>query len=215
MSKLLEEPPIETVESGDLPVSDELTSPVVLRLRPLVNLSDDDFLELCNLNEGLFFEQNADGELIIMPPTGGVSGNRNMRLTAQLSVWADRTETGVGFDSSTLFRLPNGAIRSPDAAWVANERWNQLTAKQQEGIAPLCPDFAIELRSRTDTIRNLQSKMSEYIENGARLGLLLDRRARRVYVYRPQREVEVFDKPTAVSCSPELPDFKLDLTKIW
>ena len=215
MSKLLEEPRIEAVESGDLFAPDEMISPVVLRLRPLVNLSDDDFLELCSLNEGLVFEQNADGELIIMPPTGGITGHKNLKLSQQLANWSDLNGTGVGFDSSTMFRLPNGAKRSPDSAWVANERWNELSAKQQEGIAPICPDFALELRSRTDTLKGLQAKMREYIENGARLGLLVDRRARRVYVYRPQREVEVLDNPVEVSCSPELPGFKLDLTKIW
>ncbi|MBA3438789.1 MAG: Uma2 family endonuclease [Pyrinomonadaceae bacterium] len=215
MSKILEEPLTETAAPDDLPASDELTSQVVLRLRPLVNLSDDDFLELCRLNEGLFFEQNPNGELVIMPPTGSDTGHKNSRLNQQLANWSDLDGTGICFDSSTLFRLPNNAIRSPDAAWVANERWNELTTKQQRGIAPLCPDFVIELRSPTDTIKKLQAKMSEYIENGARLGLLLDRRARRVYLYRPQREMEVFDKPTEVSCSPELPDFKLDLTKIW
>ena len=215
MSKLLEEPRTEAVESGDLSATDELTSHVILRLRPLVNLSDDDFLELCRLNEALFFEQTANGELVIMSPTGSDTGHKNSRLNQQLANWSDLDGTGITFDSSTLFRLPSGAIRSPDAAWVANQRWNELTAKQRQGIAPLCPDFVAELRSPSDTLKGLQAKMREYIENGARLGLLLDRRARRVYVYRPQSEMEVFDKPMEVSCSPELPDCKLDLTKIW
>jgi len=178
-------------------------------------MTDEQFFELCQLNRDLHIERTATGDLIIMPPTGSGSGNRNARITQQLMNWADRDGTGVGFDSSTGFTLPNGAKRSPDAAWILLERWNTLTPEQQEGFAPICPDFVVELRSPSDNLTELQAKMQEYIENGIRLGWLIDRPQRSVYVYRPGTAVEILENPETLSGETVLPEFTLDLSKIW
>lgn len=180
-----------------------------------VQLSDEQFHQLCRDNRDLRFELTAKGELIIMPPTGALTGWRNAKLTYRLTAWADADGTGLTFDSSTGFTLPNGAKRSPDAAWIKRERWEALTEKEQEGFAPLCPDFVVELRSPEDSLSILQEKMVEYQENGAQLGLLIDPKAKRVYVYRPEQTVEVLENPEAVSCDPLLPAFTLSLKDIW
>jgi Uma2 family endonuclease len=190
-------------------------SPLTVRLHPVVEMTDEQFFELCQLNRDLHIERTATGDLIIMPPTGSGSGNRNARITQQLMNWADRDGTGVGFDSSTGFTLPNGAKRSPDAAWILLERWNTLTPEQQEGFAPICPDFVVELRSPSDNLTELQAKMQEYIENGIRLGWLIDRPQRSVYVYRPGTAVEILENPETLSGETVLPEFTLDLSKIW
>ena len=150
-----------------------------------------------------------------MPPTGGTTGWRNAKLTQRLTSWAEADGTGLTFDSSTVFALPNGARRSPDAAWVLRERWEVLTEEEQERFPPLCPDFVIELRSRTDSLPALQDKMLEYIANGARLGLLLDPETRRVYIYRPGGAVETLENPATISGDPVLPGFVLNLLEIW
>jgi Uma2 family endonuclease len=191
------------------------TPPLVLQLYPAIQLTDDQFFEFCQLNRDFRIERTAKGELLIMSPTGGKTGGRNFRLIQQLANWVDLDGTGIGFDSSTGFKLPNGADRSPDASWVKLERWNTLTEEQQERFVPLCPDFVVELRSRTDSLQILQDKMQEYIDNGAALGWLIDCKRRRVYIYRPQSEVERLDNPKTVSGDPVLPGFILDLSKIW
>ncbi|MCO6455312.1 MAG: Uma2 family endonuclease [Pirellulaceae bacterium] len=160
-------------------------------------------------------ERTPAGDLIIMPPTGGMTGRRNLALTTQLGVWCERDGTGVAFDSSTGFRLPRGGERSPDASWVRTERWNALTPQQQEAFPPLAPDFVAELRSPTDRLADLQEKLREYIASGVRLGWLIDPQSRMVWIYRPGREVEEFSNPMVISAAPELPGFELRLEPIW
>jgi Uma2 family endonuclease len=190
-------------------------SPVVLHLHPVIELTDEQFFELCQINRDLRIERTATGELVIMPPTGTETGGRNFNLIGQLWVWVNQDGTGIGFDSSTGFTLPNGAERSPDAAWVKLERWNALTPEQQKKFAPICPEFVVELRSPSDNLEPLKTKMQEYIDNGALLGWLIDRKRQRVYVYRPGVSVECLDNPASVSGDPVLPGFVLDFSKIW
>jgi Uma2 family endonuclease len=189
--------------------------PVVLKLKPAINLTDDQLFELCQLNRDWRIEYTAQGELIVMPPTGGETGSQNAEITFQVQSWTRGNQTGVAFDSSTGFKLPNGATRSPDAAWVRRSRLAGLTREQKQKFLPLCPDFAIELRSPTDNFRAVLDKMQEYLDNGAQLGWLLDPLTRRVHVYRPQGPPEIMEAPNTVSADPLLPGFVLDLRKIW
>ena len=189
--------------------------PVVLRTSPALEMDEEQFFEFCQQNKDLRIERTAGGDLEIMPPTGGETGNRNFKIALQLGVWMESDSTGVAFDSSTGFRLPNGATRSPDAAWVRRERLAELMAKQKLLFLPLCPDFVVELRSQTDSRPLLQDKLQEYIENEARLGWLIDATERRVYVYRPGSRVEQLDAVPSLSGETELPGFTMDLCKIW
>jgi Uma2 family endonuclease len=150
-----------------------------------------------------------------MSPTGAETGNRNFKVIQQLANWTDMDGTGIGFDSSTGFILPNGAKRSPDASWIQLSRWQSLTSDQQTKFAPICPDFVVELRSASDRLSDLQAKMEEYIQNGSRLGWLIDRTDKKVYVYRSQSELICLDNPSEIDGSPELNGFILDLRKIW
>jgi len=190
-------------------------SPLVLHLQPIINLTDEQFFEFCQINRDLRIERTATGELLIMPPTGSDTGNRNAKLNQQLANWTDADGTGIEFDSSSGFTLPNGAKVSPDAAWVKLERWNALTPEQQKTFAPICPDFVVELRSASDNLTPLKTKMQEYIDNGALLGWLIDRKKRQVYIYRPGVTVECLDNPATISGESVLPGFMLDLSKIW
>jgi Uma2 family endonuclease len=190
-------------------------SPVELRFPPSVAMSDDDFFEFCQLNRDLRIERTAEGEIIIMPPTGGETGSRNSEINIQLGSWAKRDGSGRAFDSSTGFKLPNGAERSPDAAWVLRSRLARLTTEQKQKFLPLCPDFVIELRSPSDTVAQLRNKLQEYMENGARLGWLLDPPTRRVHIYRAGLEPEIIEEPTEVSGETVLPGFTLNLKEIW
>lgn len=178
-------------------------------------MSDERFYQLCQDNEDLRLELTSDGELIIMAPTGGATGSRNSKINARLTNWAEQDDSGISFDSSTMFCLPNGARRSPDAAWVRRDRWEALTEDERESFVPLCPDFVLELRSRTDSIRFLQEKMQEYVDNGAQLGFLIDSKSKRVFVYRPNCPVECIDDGPTVSGDPVLPGFVLNLKEIW
>jgi Uma2 family endonuclease len=186
-------------------------------------MSDRQFYDFCRTNPDLRIERNAKGEIIVMPPAFADTGNRNGRVFGQLFVWSEADATGEAFDSSSGFTLPNGATRSPDAAWILSDRWKALTPEQQASFAPIVPDFVVELRSSTDTLVSLKEKMEEYITNGVRLGLLIDSRSetlrerknRQVYVYRPNREPEILDNPESVSCEPEMPMFALKMAKIW
>jgi len=153
--------------------------------------------------------------VLVLSPAFSDTKNRNFNVAVQLGGWADRDGTGLGFDSNSDFTLPNGAMRSPDAAWIKLERWNALTEEQKASFAPICPDFLIELRSASDTLTNLQDKMQEYIANGALLGLLIDRKKRTVHVYRPNQQPEVLENPETVSGDPELPGFVMRMAKIW
>jgi Uma2 family endonuclease len=188
---------------------------VTLDLSPFTQLTNDQFFELCRLHRDYRFERNASGEIVIMSPTGGETGKSNSDLNFQLSLWNRQARLGVVFDSSTGFQLPNGADRSPDAAWVKQERWNVLTPEQKQKFVPLCPDFVIELRSASDSLPRLQAKMREYIENGLRLGLLIDRQNRRVEIYRLDQPTEVLHEPTRLSGESVLPGFVLELASIW
>ncbi len=179
------------------------------------SMTTEQFYEFCQTNRDLRIERTANGEVVVMPPTFSDTGNRNGRIALQVGNWADKDGTGETFDSSSGFTLPNGAIRSPDTSWIKLERWNALTEEQKASFAPICPDFVIELRSKTDTLKSLQVKIQEYIDNGASLGWLIDRQQRKVYVYRPNRETEILDNPESVSGDPELPGFVLQMAKIW
>ncbi len=197
------------------PVIDQGTPyALMLNIRQL-GLTDEQFSRLCQDNPDLRFELTAGGELLIMAPTGSKMGWRHSKLNQRLANWAEQDGTGVSFDSSTGFTLPNGAKRSPDAAWLGRERWDALSEAQQEGFAPLCPDFVVELRSPTDRLADLHDKMREYIENGARLGWLIDPIDKRVYVYRPGQPVESLDNPTTLSGDPVLPGFVLRVQELW
>jgi Uma2 family endonuclease len=202
------------VHHESAPVHDEPFG-LVLRLRPVIELSGEQLLELSSLNDDLRLELTAEGELIVMTPAGGESSRRNLELTVQLGIWTRRDGTGVAFDSSGGFILPNGAIRSPDASWVEQSRYEALTPEQREKYLPLCPEFVIELRSPSDRLVTLQEKMVEYVENGARLGLLLDPARRRVYVYKPGEPVRELADPEEVSADPILPGFLLKPREVW
>jgi Uma2 family endonuclease len=186
---------------------------LILNLSPTIELTDEQFFQLCVNNRDLRLEQTAEGELIIMPPTGWKSGNRNSRLTQRLGNWTDADGTGLAFDSSTGYILPNGAKRSPDASWVSRERLEALNPDPTRFL-PMAPDFAVELRSANDELRTLQQKMQEYIDNGVRLGWLLDPQNQRVEIYRSGQDVEVLQSPTSLSGEEVLPGFMLDLTQI-
>ncbi|BCL35297.1 Uma2 family endonuclease [Nostoc sp. MS1] len=188
---------------------------LTVNLQSVLELTDEQFFQLCRANSDLRFERTAKGELIIMPPTGGETGNKNARITQQVMNWTDADGTGIAFDSSTCFKLPNGADRSPDAAWIKLARWNTLTQEQKEKFPPICPDFVIELLSPTDSLKVTQEKMKEYIDNGVQLGLLINRKLRQVMIYREGREVEILESPTTVSGEEVLNGFVLNLEPIW
>lgn len=189
--------------------------PLTVTLPAIEWMSTEQFYELCHANRDLRIERTATGEVMIMPPAFSDTGNRNFKIILQLGNWAEREGTGEVFDSSSGFTLPNGATRSPDASWIKLERWNALSEEQKASFAPICPDFVIELRSQSDNLKELQDKMQEYMDNGASLGLLIDRKNRQVYLYRPHQEPDRLENPETVSCEPELPGFGLRMAKIW
>ncbi len=188
---------------------------ITLDLNPIIQLTDEQFFQLCQHHRDYQFERTKLGELIIMTPTGSETSNRNMELSFQLQAWSRKYKLGFAFDSSGGFKLPNGAERSPDASWVRKERWNALTLEQQQKFAPLCPDFVLELLSPTDSLPKTRAKMVEYIENNARLGWLIDRKNKQVEIYRPGKEVEIRLSPVTLSGEDVLPHFVLELKEIW
>jgi Uma2 family endonuclease len=188
---------------------------LVLDLSSLLTLDDDRFWQLCQQNPDVQLERSPQGNLMIMAPTGGETGHRNSQLTCQLTTWANRDRTGLSFDSSTGFKLPNGAIRSPDASWVRRDRWESLSPEGRSRFVPLCPDFVVELMSPSDDLRPTQAKMQDYCDNGAQLGWLIDRGDRRIYVYRPGHDPDCLEAPEAIAADPVLPGFILDLRPIW
>jgi Uma2 family endonuclease len=190
-------------------------APFILHLRPVIELTDDQFFEFCQINRDLRIERTAEGDLVIMPPEGGETGHRSILLGMFLTQWALQDGTGVTFGSSTGFNLPNGATRAPDAAWVKRFRLATLTADQKQKFLPLCPDFVVEIRSPSDRLSIAQAKMQEYLDNGAQLGWLIDPKSRHVYVYRPNRPVERLENPAMLAGNPILPGFVLDLQQIW
>lgn len=181
----------------------------------ILSITHEQFVQLALANRDLQLERTPMGELIVMPPTGSDTGNRNLDIEGQLWLWNRQTKLGKAFNSSSGFHLPNGADRSPDASWIRQERWDALTPEQRKGFAPLCPDFVLELRSESDNMEPLRAKMREYMANGARLGWLIDRKNKKVEIYRQGQEVEVLDNPSTLSDEDVLPGFVLDLTEVW
>ena len=198
--------------SHNLTQLDNYIPPELIGLR---QVTPKQFERLCRKYRDLRFELTSSGELIVMPPTGALTGMRSADLTYQLMAWAIKDATGVCFDSNAGFILPNNAIRSPDVSWMSREKWDSLSQQQKDSFARISPDFVIELRSPTDSLPVLFSKMSEYIANGASLGWLIDPSTRRVYVYQPYKEVVVLENPETVSGEPLLPGFTLNVSKLW
>ena len=186
------------------------TQSVILNIKN-VELSDDQFYQLCQINEYYKFEQTAKDELIILPPSNLITGNREAELNGNLMIWNRQTKLGKVFSSSTVFTLPNGGKRSPDVAWIANERWDSLSIQEKEKFAKICPDFVIELRSRTDSLSQLQEKMQEYLNSGLRLGWLIDPQNQQIEIYRQNQSVEIVSLPTSLSGENVLPGFILEL----
>lgn len=187
---------------------------LIVNVSPLIKLTNEAFHQLCQANRDLKFERTAEGELIVMPPTGGETGNRNFKLYGPFLTWDPQEQLGYFFDSSTAFRLPNGAIRSPDVAWVCRDRWHALTLEQQQSFLPLCPDFVLELRSISDSLRSLQDKMQEYLDNGTRLGWLVNPKERQVEIYRPGQAAEVIVAPATLSGEGVLPDLVVNISQL-
>ena len=186
-----------------------------IQLEPTVHLNNEQFYSLCRNNPDLKFELTAKGELIIMSPTGGETGKRNLEIATELAIWNRQTQLGVCFDSSTCFILPNGAKRSPDVAWIKKQRWDSLTLEQKETFPPIAPDFVLELMSPSDSLKNTQEKMLEYIENQVQLGWLINRKNQQVEIYRLGQAIEVLNSPSNLSGEEILPGFILDLNLVW
>jgi Uma2 family endonuclease len=203
------------VEAIAPPVREQQVTHLVVRFRPLFEMTPDEFYEFCSLNPHLNVELTAEGEVVFMSPSGAATGARNALIILALGRWASEDRTGVFFDSSAGFTLPNKAVRAPDASWVQKSRLAPLTAKQKEGFIPLCPDFVVEVASPSDSLAELQAKMDEYMANGAQLGWLLVPATRTVTVYRPGEAVATLENATAVSGDPVLTGFTLDLGPVW
>lgn len=207
---------ISTTGKNSTKVSVNSSMPVEFTLGEFLKpFGNDEFLRLSRENQDVQIESDKNGDLIIMPGTGGLTGNRNSKIIARLVIWAEKDGTGAAFDSDTIFQLPNKARRIPDASWIKNEKWHSLSDEEKEKILPFAPDFAVELRSPTDALEDLQAKMREYAENGTSLGWLIDPPNKRVFIYRPDTEVEILENPSEISGAPLLPNFKLDLREIW
>jgi Uma2 family endonuclease len=190
-----------------------ISTPVTLKMGEL--MSEEDFFQFCQMNDTLEFERDSHGNIILMSPTGSFTGNLNFRVLGNLFVWNEKWGLGEAFDSATGFTLPNGAIRSPDASWIRNERWNLLTDDQKEKFAPICPDFIIEIRSKSDDLKYLLEKMEEYITNGTQLAWLIDRFDNKVYVYKEDRSIIRLDSLNVIlSGDFVLPGFILDLNSL-
>ncbi len=200
--------------TAQLPIATEVT-PMVLKFHPVITMTDDQLFDFCQLNKDFRIERQANGEIVIMSPTGSETEQRNFDLIVQLGVWVKQDGTGVGFGSSGGFTLPNGAVRSPDAAWIKKTRWEAIPAELRKKFAPICPEFVVELPSESDSLKDLLLKMLEYINNGVLLAWLIDRKERKVYIYRPNREVEELDNPSTLSGEDILSGFVLDLSSIW
>lgn len=192
--------------------ADQLIPPHLLGLH---SVTPEQFEEFCTEYPDLRLELTSTGELIVMPPTSSGTGNRNFNLTVQFGIWAKKDGTGIGFGANAAFSLPNGAIRSPDTSWMTLAKWNSPSDFERARFSHICPDFVVELRSRSDSLRMLQNKMEEYMANGASLGWLIDPHKRRVYVYRPGEQVVVLEDPAVVSGEPLLPGFELQMEEIW
>jgi Uma2 family endonuclease len=187
---------------------------LTLNLQPTIELNDEQFEQICLANRDLRFERTAKGELSAMAPAGSETGARNSSLTGQLWFWNSNSRLGKVFDSSAGFTLPNGAIRSPDASWIRQDRWDVLTSRQRQKFAPICPDFVVELCSPSDDLEEVRAKMREYLANGVQLGWLIDPEHQQVEIYRPNQPVEILLNPINISGSDLLPGFVLDLSEV-
>lgn len=188
---------------------------ITINLNPIIQLTDNQFYQLCRENPEVKFERNADGKLLIISTTGGITGNQNAEIATDFAIWNRQTKLGVCFDSSTCFKLPNGANRSPDVAWIKKERWDALTPEEQEKFSPIAPDFVLELMSPSDSLQETQAKMQEYINNGVKLGWLINRRMHQVEIYRLGKPVEILEFPQELSGEDVLPGFILNLQIVW
>jgi Uma2 family endonuclease len=188
--------------------------PILLKINTKL-WSDEEYYNFCQENKDLQIETNKEGDLIIMPPTGTETGNKNADLIISIGIWARKNKKGKVFDSNTEFTLPNGAKKSPDVSWILNERYDALTQKERDGFSPIAPDFVVELRSKTDRLIPIQEKMAEYIENGVRLGWLIDPYQKQVHIYRKNGEIEILENPKTVSGEDVLEEFELDLEEIF
>lgn len=188
---------------------------ITINFNNVVRLSEDQFYQLCRDNPDVKFERNVNGELIVMPPTGGETGKYNAKLTTRFVLWNEQIQLGEVFDSSTCFRLPNGAERSPDVSWIEISRWNALSLEQREKFPPIAPDFVLELMSPSDSLSETQAKMEEYMNAGVKLGWLIDRKTRHVEIYRQGQPKEVLESPESLSGEDILIGFTLDLQMIW
>lgn len=205
MSAVLEKPVIN--EFG--------LSRFVLQFAPFVEMNDEQFFEFCQANRDVRIERNSQGEIIIMPPTGWETSDQNSEINFQLRLWAKKDKRGKVAESSGGYKMPNGAIVSPDASWISTERLRKVSPAKRRKFLPVVPDFVIELRSESDSLSKLQDKMQEYIENGVALGWLIDPLERKVYVYRAKKKVEMLENPAKISGEPLLKGFSLDLKEIW
>lgn len=200
--------------SFTLSIGDEVASGFV-RLR-VPDMNPEKFWQFARQNEGLKTEMSTDGELIVYSPTGGSAGYSNTKFIRFLDEWAEADDAGVVFNSSTLFVLPNGARRSPDASWVAKSRWEALSKEDQDKPVPFAPDFALEILSPTDSLTETQAKMEEYQASGVGLGWLVDPKTRRVYIYRAgTADPEILDDPLSLSGDPDLAGFVLDMNRVF
>ena len=188
---------------------------VTINFNAIAKITDDQFYELCRENPDVKFERNAQGAIIVMTPTGGETGSYNSEINADFVIWNRQNKLGICFDSSTCFKLPSGANRSPDVSWIKQERWDALTPEERQKFPPISPDFVLELMSPTDSLKDTQDKMQEYMNNQVKLGWLINRKTRRVEIYRQGQEIEVLESPTQLSGEDILPGFVLNLQTVW
>ncbi|HWD97750.1 MAG TPA: Uma2 family endonuclease [Bryobacteraceae bacterium] len=186
-----------------------------VRIEPERRLSPEEFFQFCQANEDWRIEQSANGEIEIMPPAGIETGGENAEIITQLTLWAKRDGRGIGFDSNTGFILPNGATRSPDAAWVSRAARDRLSPEERKVFPRLCPEFVIELISPSDSLPRLKRKMREWIDNGAQPGWLIDPRSRTAWIYRPNVDPQVLENPDTLRGEGPVAGFLLDLHEVW
>ena len=204
---LVRETAAPTVEAGQ--------APLTIKFEPVIEMTDELFEQFCAMNYDMRIELTAEGVIEVMPPTYSDTSSKELDIGADLKIWARTDGSGIAFGPSAGFTLPNSAVRSPDASWILKSRLAVLTDAEKNSFIPLCPDFVVELRSRSDRLSVLQAKMGEYMANGACLGWLLDPLHRQAHIYRPGADVEILHNPDTLSAAPELPGFTLALKPIW
>ncbi len=186
-----------------------------LNLNAISGVTDEQFYQICRDNLDVKFERNAEGEILIMSPTGGETGIRNFDIIGQFWIWNNRYRLGYCFDSSTCFKFPNGANRSPDVSFILKERWERLSLQDREKFPPIVPDFVLELMSPSDSLKETQDQMEEYRDNGVKLGWLINRKNRQLEIYRLEQKKEVLENPPSISTPDILPELILNLETIW